>query len=371
MKTINIAVIGAGWIGDIHCECYTRVIPMIREAKIHLHTVADIYEPNAVKAKNKYGFERHVTDWREAVLNPEIDLIDICVDNKFHREIATEAFNNGKHVFCEKPLASDLEEAELMEKEAQESGMINVIDFNYRKVPALAQIKQLIDAGALGKIYHIKGMFLQDFGFTSPMTWRFKKEQSGGGSIITMGAHVIDAVRFLAGEVEEVSALGQTFIEEREIPGTGKRDTCDVDDAMTVLLKFKSGAIGMLMTSWLSHGCKHHHEIEIYGEKGSARFNSERLNEIELFLEDDNPALNGKRTILMGAGNPYGDMFNLKTGMGIGIKESFTIQIRDMLSAIIHHEKGSPSFSDGVMTERISSAIIKAADTHQWVKVGE
>lgn len=369
MKKINVAVIGAGWIGDVHCECYTRVIPMIQDAEVHLHTVADIYEPNAVKAKNKYRFERYVTDWREAVSNPEIDLIDVCVDNKFHKEIVVEALKNGKHVLCEKPLASSLEEAEYMTEEAQKSGLVNVIDFNYRKVPALAQIKQLIDDGTLGRIYHIKGMFLQDFGFTSPMTWRFKKAQSGGGSIITMGAHVIDAVRFLAGEVEEVSAVGQTFINEREDPRTGQKDTCDVDDAMTVLLKFKNGAIGMLMTSWVSHGCKHHHEIEIYGEKGSARFNSERLNEIELFLEDGGSAINGKRNVLIGVGNPYGELFNLKTGMGIGIKESFTIQIRDTLLAIINHEQISPSFCDGLMAEKISSAIIKAADTHQWVKV--
>ena len=371
MRKINVAVIGAGWIGDIHCECYVRVKAMFSDAEICLHTVVDVVEPAARKAMEKYGFSSYATDWHAVTENPDIDVIDICVDNMWHKDIAMAAMEGGKHVICEKPLATGVEDAAEMTKLAENSGVINMVNFNYRKVPALAQIHELIKNGTLGKIYHIKGMFLQDFGFDSPMTWRFKKEKAGGGSIITMGTHVIDIMRFLVGEFDEVSALGSTVIDTRVDAKTGEADTCDVDDAMTVLVKFKCGAIGMILTSWVSHSCKHHHEVEIYAEKGSVRFNSERLNEIELFLDDGSGAINGKRTVLIGQGNPYGEMFNLKTGMGIGIKESFTIQMVDLLNGIVSGAKQSPSFYDGLQAEKITKAILEAEETHKWVKVSD
>lgn len=369
MKTVNIAVIGAGWFGDVHSECYLRAQSMLPDVKVKLHTVVDIYEPSAIKCKEKYGFEHYATDWHTVIDNPEIDIVDVCTDNKFHREMSVAAIEHGKHVFCEKPLADSIEDALEMESAAEKAGAANMVDFHYRKIPALAQLHELIQAGELGRIYHIKGMFLQDFGFDSPMTWRFKKALSGGGSIVTMGSHVIDAVRYLVGEIDEVCSVGETFIEKRTDPATGKEDTCDVDDAMTVLLKFKNGAIGMLMTSWLAHGCRHHHELEVYGEKGSAKFNSERLNELELWLDDPNSPLNGKKTILIGRDNPYGELFNLKTGMGVGVKESITIQMRDMINSVVTGKGETPTFHDGVMAVKVTSAILKAADTHTWVKV--
>lgn len=368
MRTVNVAVIGAGWFGDVHSECLIRAQSMIPEVKICLRTIVDINETAAVACMKKYGFSQYTTDWHEVIEDPQIDLVDICVDNKFHKEMALAALDKGKHVFCEKPLSDKLEDARAMEKAADESGLIHMIDFHYRKIPALAQLHALIETGKLGRIYHIKGMFLQDFAFDSPMTWRFKKAQAGGGSIVTMGSHVIDALRFLCGEVDEVCAAGETFIKTRK-DENGNSDTCDVDDAMTVLLRFESGALGMIMTSWLSHGCKHHHEIEVYGEKGSAKFNSERLNELELWLDEGDGALNGKRTVLVGRDNLYGELFNLKTGMGIGVKESITIQFRDMIRGITENKFQQPSFLDGRKAAEITSAIIRSADTHSWVKV--
>lgn len=369
MKKICIAVIGAGWIGDIHCECYVRAKMLLPAYEICLHTVVDIAETAAQQAQRSYGFLNWASDWRAVTENPEIDVVDICVDNKWHKDIVLSAISHGKHIICEKPLATNTADAELMTESAQKAGLVNLINFNYRKVPALAQIKQLLDGGVLGTLYHVKGVFLQDFGFDSPMTWRFKKAQAGGGSIITMGAHVIDTMRFLAGDFDEVCAVGATVIPQRRDPRSGEMDTCDVDDTMNVLVKFKSGATGSLMTSWVSHGCKHHHEIEIYGEKGSVRFNSERLNEIELFLAGG--PLDGKRTVLIGKDGPSGELFHLKTGMGIGIKESFVVQLLDLLTGIISGKMPEPSFLEGLKVEKITSAILTAADTHTWVKVQE
>lgn len=371
MKTVNIAVIGAGWFGDVHAECILRAQTMLSDVKVNLHTVADIVEAAAIKCKEKYGFDHYTTDWHEIIDNPEIDIVHVCTDNMFHREMSVAAIEHGKAVFCEKPLSDKIEDAVYMTEAAEKAGVTNMIDFHYRKIPALAELHDLIENGTLGRIYHIKGMFLQDFGFDSPMTWRFKKALSGGGSIVTMGSHVIDAVRYLVGEIDEVSANGQTFIDTRVDPKTGKSDTCDVDDAMTVLLKFKNGAIGMLMTSWLSHGCRHHHELEVYGEKGSAKFNSERLNELELWLDDPKDPLNGKKTVYIGRDNHYGELFNLKTGMGVGVKESITIQMRDMIEGVVNGKPSSPCFADGLKAVKVTAAILEAADTHKWVKVAD
>ena len=371
MKTLNVAVIGVGWIGGVHCECYERLNSMMSGVRVCLHTVVDVIEPAAVAAKERFGFLKYSTDWHTVTDSDEIDIIDVCVDNMWHKDIVLAAVAGGKHVICEKPLATNLADAKEMVDKVQEAGLVNLINFNYRRVPALAQIKQLLDGGVLGTPYHIKGMFLQDFGFSSPMSWRFQKEKAGAGSIVTMGAHIIDLGRFLMGEYAEVSALGATLIPERPVPGTDQVGQCDVDDAMTVLARFESGAIGMFMTSWVCCGRKHHCEVEIYCSKGSVRFNSERLNEYELFLNDEGhePGLNGFRTVLVGAEGPYGDLFHLKTGMGIGIKESFTLQMRETLLAISEGRAATPDFSDGMVCEKVTEAIIKAADEHTWVKV--
>ncbi len=371
MKTINVAVIGAGWFGDVHAECYVRAQTMLKDVHVNMHTVVDIYEPAAIRCKEKYGFLKYSTDWHDVVADPEIHVVSVCTDNKFHKEMALELLKAGKHVFCEKPLADTAEDAEEMTRTAEELGATNMVDFHYRKIPALAELHRLIQEGRLGRIYHVKGMFLQDFGFDSPMTWRFKKAESGGGSIVTMGSHVIDAVRYLVGEIDEVSSVGQTFIETRYDAKTGEPGICDVDDAMTVLLKFKNGAIGMLMTSWLCHGCRHHQELEIYGEKGSARFNSERLNELELWLDEPGDPLNGKKTVYIGRDNIYGDLFNLKTGMGVGVKESITIQLRDMIEGVVRGESIAPTFYDGMKAVRVMEAIIEASDEHRWIKIAD
>lgn len=369
MKTINIAVIGVGWIGKIHCECYRHIESLFNDIKVVLHSVSDINELAAIEAKNRFGFLNYSTDWNEVVNNSEIDVVDICVDNAMHKDIVSAAARAGKQIMCEKPLATCIEDAEKMINDVNKYNVKHMINFNYRKVPAVSYIKQLISHGELGEIYHVKGMFLQDFGFNSPMSWRFKRKNSGGGSIVTMGSHIIDLGRYLIGEYKEVSAVDATFIKTRQDINTGLLDSCDVDDAMTFLAKFDNGALGMFMTSWVSHGRKHHCEVEIYGSKGSVRFNSERLNEIELFIQSNNKLNDGIRDVLIGEGHPYSNLFSLKTGMNIGIKESFMIQLYDFIKSIAEDTVATPNFYDGLIVEKVSKAIITAAEEKRWVNV--
>jgi len=369
MKILNVAVIGVGWIGRIHCECYRRLEPLFKDIRVVLHTVVDIVENAAKDAKLSYGFLNHTTDWKDVINNREIDIIDICVDNMFHKDIALAAAKAGKHIACEKPLATGVNDAAQMVDAAAKFQIKNMINFNYRKVPAIAYMKEMISNNAIGELYHIKGMFQQDFGFDSPMSWRFKKAQAGGGSIVTMGSHLIDLGRFLFGDYSEVSAIDATFIKNREDIKTRKLDTCDVDDALAFITKFKNGALGMFLTSWVSRGRKHHCELEVFGSKGSLFFNSERLNEIGLFIDSGSKQIDGIRNVLIGEGHPNGSLFALKTGMGIGIKESFMIQLYDFIIAITDNKKTTPDFSDGLAVEKVSSAVIQAAQERKWVSV--
>ena len=369
MKELHIAVIGVGWIGRIHSECYLRISQFLSDVNIILDTVVDIIEDSAIDAKNRYGFLKYTTKWEETIKDDKIDIIDICVDNMYHNQIALEAAANGKHIVCEKPLANGINEAKDMVEAARKAGIKNIINFNYRKVPALSFIKELVKNKELGEIYHISGVFQQDFGFNSPMSWRFKKEKAGGGSIITMGSHLIDLGRFLVGEYMEVVSTDSTFINNRENIKTGQFEACDVDDAFAFICRFENGALGSFLTSWVSHGRKHHCGIEVYGSKGSAYFNSERINEIGLFLDSKNSVTNGIRNILIGEDHKYGKLFSLKTGMGIGIKESFTIQLYEFILAIIEDSITSPDFSDGLEVEKVTHAVIQSSINRNWVNV--
>jgi predicted dehydrogenase len=375
-KVKKIALVGVGWIGDIHAECYSRIKSLLPElmpgCSIELTTVVDVDENLAKKAAHKYGFKNWTADWKSIVNNQEIDLIDICVNNNFHHDIAVQAAENKKDVLCEKPLATNVDEAKAMVDVAEKHKIVNGINFNYRKVPAIAYIKNMIEENEFGKLYYIKCFFEQDFAAdpSMPISWRFKKSLAGGGSIVTMGSHMIDMARFLAGEISEVMSVAQTFMKKRPKPGAAKEfDISDVDDVAAVLAKYKNGQIGSFLTSWVSWGKRHHFEVELFGSKGSVFFNSERLNEIRLVSDPFKKAKRGSKTILIGEDHPYGNYFSLKTGMGIGIKESFTIQLFDFIKASFERTGMTPSFYDGLMVEKISAAINRSLTDQAWSKI--
>jgi len=374
-KTFNLAVIGVGWIGEIHCECFKRLEEYIPGIKINLHTVVDVFEDRVKKIAEKYRFMQWDTDWRKVVRNKEIDIVSICTSNQFHKDIAIEAAKEGKHIICEKPLSNFLEDAEQLVEEVNKYNVKRIVNFNYRRIPAVQYIQELINNGRLGEIYHFKCFMAQDWAMGSDVLagdWHFKKAISGGGSSSMMGIHTLDMARFLIGDISEVLALKNTFIKERTSNVNGKviRAKVDVDDSTAVLAKFKSGSIGTFLISWLVAGRKYHFEFEINGSKGSVIFNIERMNEIMYCDNDTNNRKEvGFKNILIGAEHKYGNLFSLKTGMGIGIKESFIIQFYEFLKGILADEKVSPDFNEGLEAQKILSAILISGEKNKWIQL--
>jgi predicted dehydrogenase len=374
MKIVNIGLIGAGWIGKVHSECFQRVESMfgLTPGTVRLHTVADLDSSLAEQAKNQFGFQKSVVDWHDLLSNREIDVIDICVANKLHLEIVKAAARAGKHILCEKPLALNATQAARMVEIVRREKRINLINFNYRKVPAIAFIKRLLDAGEIGKIYNFRSFFAQDFGMDEslPYSWRFNSEDAGGGSIVTMGSHVIDIAHFLIGDIVSLVSDSETFIRERpSLQSPGRRERVDVDDKTSAMVKFRNGATGIIQSCWTILGRKHFFQIEIYGSKGSVIFESERLNEVKLFQSDKGTEAQGFKTVLIGANHPYGNLFNLKTGMGIGIKESFVVQLGHFIQAVLESAPASPDFHEGYRVQKVIDAIKRSVETRKWEQV--
>ena len=392
MKTLNVAVIGAaGWIGGVHSECLNRLKYMIPSVNIRLHTAVDVFENQVKDVARMYGFEHWSLDYSEVINNKEIDIIDICCNNNFHREIAVKAAAAGKAILCEKPLAMSVEDAQQMVDAVKKYNVINCCDFIYRKYPGVAYIKQMIDEGQLGEVYYIKAYFEQDSHF-DPLdmhAWLFSKKKAGGGSIVTNGSHVIDICRYLMGDFVEVAANSQTYIKERpkvfsdqmskansqtfikERPKAMDEvmENVDVDDVTSAMIRFKNGGMGVLLSSWLTQGKRHSMNFEIVCSNGTVCFDSQRLNEVRLCEGGTARDKIGFKDILIGNEHPYGAIFNLKTGMGIGAKESFTIMIKEFIEAVIQNKPMYPNFEDGLIACQYLQKIQQAAEESKWIKI--
>lgn len=287
-----------------------------------------------------------------------------------HKEIAIKAAQAGKHVICEKPLSMCKEDGLEMCEAVEKAKVQHMINFVYRKYPSLVYVKELVQSGNLGQILHLNCSFEQDFYADPaiPYNWHFKRALSGGGALLTIASHMLDLARFLVGDFDEVAAQSETFIKER-VCTDGQVDRVDVDDATSFLVKFKNQAMGIFHTSWLIRGRKHHLEFELAGTKGTVLFNSERMNEIQLAEVEKDRRKDGFKTILIGADHNYGQLFNLKTGMGIGAKEAFTIQLWDFINCVGKGVGASPDFFDGLEVVKYTEAIQEAAEQHKWVKI--
>lgn len=362
-KCLNVGVIGVGWIGKIHSEAFRRV-PLtfdLAGAKINLLLAADVDRASAESAAEKYGFRKWTTDWHKVVQDREIDIVDVCVPNTLHKEIVIEAAKNGKHILCEKPLSTSPENSKQMIQEVERAKVKHLVNFNYRKVPGITYAKSLIDEGEIGKPLLFRALISQDFAFKNEASkgWRFEPSQSGGGSLVTLGSHAIDMARYLFGNF--ASVIAATF----EMPRR-KKSAVNVEDETILLLRFENKAIGSITSSWIAHGRKHHFEFEINTEKASIFFNSERLNELQVVFGSDEERRQGFRTIYIGQPHPYGDCFQLKTGMGIGIKETFVIQFYEFIRSIIQDQEASPNFLDGWFVDQVIEKAYLSSRSEQW-----
>jgi predicted dehydrogenase len=365
---------GYAFMGKAHSNAYRQVRAFFSPRLDPVMKVICGRDAEATQAAaRKYGWHEAATDWREVLARPDIDIVDICTPGDTHHEIAIAAAEAGKTVFCEKPLANTVTEAEAMLAAVRKHGVVNMVCHNYRRVPAIVLAKKLIDAGEIGEIRHYRGTYLQDWivdpGF--PLVWRLRKERAGSGALGDIASHSIDLARYLVGEITETAAMLETFIRERPLPdNAAKTGEVTVDDASAALVRFDNGAMGTIEATRMAPGRRNYNRFEINGSRGSIAFNLERMNELELYLESDAAGSRGFRTILAtDPSHPYVDAW-WPPGHIIGYEHTFTHTVFDLLEAVADGVSPSPDFEDGVRNQRVLEAIERASAERTWVTVG-
>jgi predicted dehydrogenase len=380
-KTINVGLIGGGSIARAHAVAYTAVRAYCgpQVPRVRLRRLAEADATLAREAAERLGFEEWTTDWEAVAGSRDIDLISIVTPNYLHASMAVAAAGAGKHVFCEKPLATNAAEAEQMWRAASAAGIVHAVNFNYRKVPALQFIARLLRSGRLGAVRQFRAAYLQDWGADPrlPRSWKFSASGAGAGALSGVGSHVIDLARFLVGELDRVTATTEIWVKERPLPTSARpfeavgEDVAlapvDVDDSAYFLGRFSSGAIAVFEISRCAPGRKNHLALEIHGGCGSICYDYEQPNEVQLYLGDDPAGAAGFRRVLVGPAQDDSALLAF-AGVGVGFAESLIFQVRDLLTAIAGGPAMSPDFHDGWRTQAVVDAVLEAADKG-WVTV--
>lgn len=383
MKTINVGLVGYQFMGKAHSNAYRQVDKFFPEIGVKpvLKALCGRSEEKVKAAAEKFGFESYETDYRRLVEREDIDLIDVVTPGETHVPISIAAARAGKMVFCEKPLANTVAQAESMVQAVKESNAPNAICFNYRGIPAIALAKKMIEEGRLGKIYHFRGVYLQDWIVDPnfPIVWRLQGDVAGSGSHGDLAAHLIDIAHWLLGPITEVTGMLDTFIKQRPIlaesddrlggKASDQMGEVTVDDSSIFLARFDSGAVGTFEATRLAAGRKNHSKFEINGSKGSIVFSMERMNELEYYNTDDPEDARGFRVIQTTDGaHPYAGNY-WPAGHIIGYEHTFINLIRDMLEAFTTGKPFHPNFEDGLACQRVLEAVDKSSKDRSWQKI--
>ncbi|MFN8446610.1 MAG: Gfo/Idh/MocA family oxidoreductase [Caldilineaceae bacterium] len=383
-KTINIGVIGMGWMGMVHARAYRNVYDRFYDKDIRAHLVlcADEVESRAQRAVDTFGFSGYTKDWREVIAHPDIHVVNITSPNFLHVPMVEAAAKAGKHIFCEKPVGRWPEETAQCEAFAQEAGVLTWVGFNYRWAPMVQYARQLIQNGELGELTNYRGRFFSMYG-SNPMgllSWRFEKEKAGSGAMGDLFSHVIDMAHFIAGPMKRVTSFQHTFIPERPLPSaTGshyalgkpgdRMGTVSNEDYIGALVEFTNGVRGSLETSRTVFGPKSECTFELYGTKGALRWNFERMNELELYLPGNSISHDGFTRLVAGENHPFHSRFNPGDGNSIGYEEMKCIEAYHFLQSIVDGKQGSPGFGDVLEVANAEAAIKRSWDSGGWETV--
>ena len=376
MKTLNIAIIGYKFMGKAHSNAWLQAQRFFDlPAKVVLKVACGRHEASVREFADNWGWEEIETDWRKVVARPDIDVIDISLPQHLHYEVALEAAKHGKHIFCEKPMCFTLAQAREMLVAAEQSGIVHYLNHNYRRTPAVLLARQLIEQGKIGRIFHWRGAYLQDW-IVDPQftpTWQFQKETPKTSPPWDLKFNKVDLARFLVGEIRSVSCLTTNFIKQRPLPGEGaatfsagtgeskEMGEVSVEDAALMMVEFENGAIGSFEASRFASGRKNHHTFEIYGSKGSLCFDLERMNELQFFSREDPAGTQGFQTILVTEStHPYISHW-WPPGHIIGYEHAFVHAVADFVSAIDSGSGIRPDFEDGMKCIAVLEAGLQAA----------
>jgi predicted dehydrogenase len=377
-KTLNIGLIGGGFMGRTHSNGYRRV-PNFFPDLAYTPVLKAVCFRNETKAKafaEQWGYESFETDWRKIIARPDIDAVDICTPNDTHAEIAIAAAAAGKMILCEKPLARDLAESQLMVDAIEKAGVKNTVWYNYRRLPAVTLAKQIIDSGKLGKIYHYRANFLQDWTINEALPqggeglWRMDAAVAGSGVLGDLLSHCIDTAMWLNGGIKDVSAMTETFVKQRMHQLTGKVEDVKIDDACSFLCHFNNGSLGLFESTRYARGHKALYTFEINGANASIRWDLHDLNRLEFYDNADESKLKGWRTIHITDGDhPYMDKWWVP-GLSIGYEHSFVHQAADFLRSIETGESCSPTFKEALDTQKVCDAVSQSASSRSWKDCG-
>ncbi|MEA3346015.1 MAG: Gfo/Idh/MocA family oxidoreductase [Chloroflexota bacterium] len=391
MDTINIGLVGYKFMGTAHSNAYRQVSHFFDpKLKPVMKAICGRTEEAVAAAADKLGWEEYETDWRELVARDDIDLVDICTPGGVtHKEIALGAAEAGKDILCEKPLANSLADAQEMLEAVEKAGVRHMVNFNYRRAPAVALAKRMIEEGMLGKIYHWRAVYLQDWIIDPefPLVWRLDKSIAGSGPLGDLAAHSIDLAHYLVGDIAQVTGMMQTFIEERPLPAEmggltavarEERGEVTVEDAVAFLARFactsaagtgENGVFGTFEATRFAAGHKNYNRFEVNGSKGSLVFNFERMNELQYYSREDDPDYQGFRVIQATEGtHPYMSAW-WPPGHIIGFEHTFIHGVYDLLNDIAEGEMPIPSFVDGVKCQAVMEAVGQSAQSGEWVEV--
>jgi len=374
---LGIGMLGYAFMGKAHTNALKK-LPYMMYPPVAIPRLVGICgrneEATALAAK-RYGYEKHYTDWKKMIRNPKIHVFDNGGPNDAHAVPTIAAAKAGKHVFCEKPLARTAAEAKKMLDAVEEAGVKHMVAFNYRFVPAIVQAKRLIDSGALGRIFHFRAVYLQEWIIDPnfPKIWRLDKSVAGSGALGDLGAHIIDLGRFLVGEPRSVMGMARTFIEERPMPDGKGKGKVDVDDAFVALLDFENGALGTVEASRFCQGRKNYNSLEINGENGSITFNLERMNELNVFWANEEPKeTRGFHNVNISESyHPYWENW-WPQGHQIGWEHTFVHEFHHFFDAIVNNKPVAPwgaDFVDGYKNAVICDAIVKSSQSKRTVDV--
>jgi len=378
MKPLRIGLIGYGFMGRAHSNAYRKVNNFFDlEYQPVLKAICGRNPDNAAAFAKKWGYESVETDWRRLIERDDIDLVDICAPNNVHAEIAIAAARAGKMVLCEKPLAMNGAEGEQMVRAVEKAGVPNMVWYNYRRVPAVTLAKWLIDEGRLGKIFHYRAKFLQDWTINPDLPqggtalWRLDVKAAGSGVTGDLLAHCIDTALWLNGRIESVTAMTETFIKKRKHTLTGKVAPVGIDDACAFLARFANGSLATFESTRYARGHKALYTFEINGEHASIAWDLHDLHRLQYFDHRDEGKVRGWRSIHVtdhGGEHPYMDKWWVP-GLQIGYEHSFVHQVADFLDGLAKGKPASPTFRDALETQYVCDAVLASAKKGTWQKV--
>jgi len=377
MKQLNIGLVGYGFMGRTHSNAFLQA-PRYFDLPWRpvLKAVAARNEARVKAFAANWGYESYATDWRDLVSRKDIDVIDIASPNDTHHEIAIAAARADKMVMCEKPLGRNAAEAQAMTDAVEQAGVPNTVWYNYRRVPAVTMIKQLVDEGKLGRIFHYRAKFLQDWTISADLPqggeglWRLDVSVAGSGVTGDLLAHNIDTALWLNGPITEVTAMTETFIKERTHSLTGAVQPVGIDDASAFLCRFENDSTATSEATRYARGHKALYTLEINGEQASASWDLHDLHRIQYFDHADEGRVRGWRNVHVTDGDqPYMKHWWVP-GLQIGYEHTFIHQFADFVTAAAQGKSLAPTFRDGLATDYVTDAVLKSARSRQWEMVG-